>query len=100
MRSTRGPSALGDFRRLFVGQGVAFVGFQLTAVAVPVQMFAVTGSSFWVGLVGLAALSRWSSSACTAGRSPTRWTAAGSTCWSSRRVGRDRWPCSPRPCCG
>jgi MFS family permease len=45
-----------DFRRLFVGQGVAFVGFQLTAVAVPVQMYAVTGSSFWVGLIGLAAL--------------------------------------------
>ena len=44
------------FRRLFVGQGVAFVGFQLTAVAVPVQMYAVTGSSFWVGLIGLAAL--------------------------------------------
>ena len=43
------------FRRLFVGQGVAFVGFQLTAVAVPVQMYAVTGSSFWVGLIGLAA---------------------------------------------
>lgn len=45
-----------DFRRLFIGQGVSFVGFQLTAVAVPVQMFAVTGSSFWVGLIGLAAL--------------------------------------------
>lgn len=45
-----------DFRRLFVGQGVAFVGFQLTAVAVPVQMYAVTQSSFWVGLIGLAAL--------------------------------------------
>jgi MFS family permease len=45
-----------DFRRLFIGNGVAFVGFQLTAVAVPVQMFALTRSSFWVGLLGLAAL--------------------------------------------
>ena len=45
-----------DFRRLFLGQGVAFVGFQLTAVAVPVQMYAVTRSSAWVGLIGLAAL--------------------------------------------
>jgi MFS family permease len=35
---------------------VALVGFQLTAVAVPVQMYAVTHSSFWVGLIGLAAL--------------------------------------------
>lgn len=44
-----------DFRRLFVGQGVAFVGYQLTAVAVPVQMYDVTRSSLWVGLIGLAA---------------------------------------------
>jgi MFS family permease len=50
------PLAQPDFRRLFVGQGVSFVGYQLTAVAVPVQMYAVTGSSFWVGLIGLAAL--------------------------------------------
>jgi MFS family permease len=50
------PLRYADFRRLFLGQGVAFVGYQLTAVAVPVQMYAVTGSSFWVGLIGLAAL--------------------------------------------
>jgi MFS family permease len=50
------PLRYGDFRRLFIGQGVAFIGFQLTSVAVPVQMFAETGSSFWVGLIGLAAL--------------------------------------------
>jgi MFS family permease len=45
-----------DFRRLWVGQGVSFVGYQLTAVAVPVQMFAITHSSFWVGMLGLAGL--------------------------------------------
>ena len=50
------PLRYADFRRLFLGQGVAFVGFQLTAVAVPVQMYAVTHSSLWVGLIGLAAL--------------------------------------------
>jgi MFS family permease len=50
------PLRHNDFRRLFVGQGVSFIGFQLTAVAVPVQMFAITRSSFWVGLIGLAAL--------------------------------------------
>ncbi len=44
-----------DFRRLFVGQGVSFVGYQLTAVAVPVQMYDSTRSSLWVGLIGLAA---------------------------------------------
>ena len=43
-----------DFRRLFVGQGVSFVGYQLTAVAVPVQMYAITRSSLGVGLIGLA----------------------------------------------
>ena len=50
------PLRYPDFRRLFVGQGVAFVGFQLTAVAVAVQMYDVTGSSLWVGLLGVAAL--------------------------------------------
>jgi MFS family permease len=41
-----------DFRRLWVGNSVAFVGFQLTAVAVPVQVYELTGSSFWVGMLG------------------------------------------------
>ena len=50
------PLQHSDFRRLFIGQGVSFIGFQLTAVAVPVQMFGLTRSSFWVGLIGLAAL--------------------------------------------
>lgn len=45
-----------DFRRLFVGQSVSMVGFQLTAVAVSLQMYDVTGSSLWVGLIGLAVL--------------------------------------------
>jgi MFS family permease len=50
------PLGQGEFRRLFIGQGVSFIGFQLTAVAVPVQVYAISGSSFWVGLLGLAAL--------------------------------------------
>jgi MFS family permease len=45
-----------DFRRLFVGQGVSFVGYQLTAVAVPVQVYEISRSSFWVGMIGLVAL--------------------------------------------
>ncbi|MFG1920716.1 MFS transporter [Cryptosporangium sp. NPDC048952] len=44
------------YRRLFLGQSVAFIGYQLTAVAVPVQMYAITGSSFWVGMLGVAGL--------------------------------------------
>ncbi|GAA0270597.1 MFS transporter [Cryptosporangium japonicum] len=44
------------YRRLFLGQSVAFIGYQLTAVAVPVQMYAITDSSFWVGMLGIAGL--------------------------------------------
>jgi MFS family permease len=44
------------YRRVFVGNAVASFGYQFTAVAVPVQMFAVTRSSLYVGLLGLAAL--------------------------------------------
>jgi MFS family permease len=51
-----GPLRHPDFRRLFIGQGVSFLGFQVTAVAVPVQLYAITGSSLWVGLNGLAGL--------------------------------------------
>lgn len=45
-----------DFRRLWIGQAVSFVGFQITAVAVPVQVYNRTGSSFWVGMLGIAGL--------------------------------------------
>ena len=45
-----------DFRRLWLGQGVSFIGFQLTSVAVPVEVYAITRSSLWVGLLGLASL--------------------------------------------
>jgi MFS family permease len=44
------------YRRVWIGQSAANFGYQFTAVAVPVQMFAVTRSSLWVGLLGLAAL--------------------------------------------
>ena len=44
------------FRRLWIGQGVSLIGFQLTAVAVPVQVYELTGSSFWVGVLGVVGL--------------------------------------------
>jgi len=44
------------FRRLWLGNSLGFVGFQLTAVAVPVQVYELTGSSFWVGMLGLVPL--------------------------------------------
>jgi MFS family permease len=45
-----------DFRRLWLGNSLGFVGFQLTAVAVPLQVYELTGSSFWVGMLGLVGL--------------------------------------------
>jgi MFS family permease len=44
------------YRRLFIGNAVSFIGYQFTAVAVPVQMFDLTRSSLWVGLIGVAGL--------------------------------------------
>lgn len=45
-----------DFRRLFVGQLVSFLGTQLVTVAVAVQVYELTESSLAVGLVSLAQL--------------------------------------------
>lgn len=44
------------YRRLFLGNAVAQLGQQMTNVAVAIQVYALTGSSFYVGLVGLFAL--------------------------------------------
>jgi MFS family permease len=50
------PLAVPAYRRLLVGNGTAFIGSMVTQVAVPVQVYAVTRSSLYVGLVGLAGL--------------------------------------------
>ena len=50
------PLRHADFRRLWLGNSLGFVGFQLTSVAVPVQVYELTGTSFWVGMLGLAGL--------------------------------------------
>jgi MFS family permease len=50
------PLSVVAYRRMWLGNGVSFFGFQFTAVAVPVQMYALTSSSAWVGLLGVAAL--------------------------------------------
>ncbi|GLZ45551.1 MFS transporter [Actinomycetospora sp. NBRC 106375] len=41
------------FRRLWIAAIVTVVGAQLTVVAVPTQLYQLTGSSAWVGLTGL-----------------------------------------------
>src|SRR4030088_2438922 len=45
-----------DFRLLFVGQLVSFLGTQFTEVAIPFQVFQLTHSTFALGLVGLVQL--------------------------------------------
>ncbi len=45
-----------EYRRLWAGQTVSLLGTQITLVAVPVQVYALTRSSFDVGLLGLVAL--------------------------------------------
>jgi len=50
------PMQIPAYRRLLLGQGTAFIGSMLTQVAVPVQVYAISRSSLYVGLVGLAGL--------------------------------------------
>jgi MFS family permease len=45
-----------DYRRLYTGQAISFLGRQLTLVAAPIQAYDLTGSSVTVGLLGLAQL--------------------------------------------
>jgi MFS family permease len=45
-----------DFRLLFLGQFVSFFGSMITYVAVPYQVYQLTGSSLTVGLLGVAQL--------------------------------------------
>ncbi|MBM9508153.1 MFS transporter [Streptomyces sp. KK5PA1] len=45
-----------DFRRLWSGNTVSYVGQQMTAMAVALQVYDITGSSFYVGLVGVCSL--------------------------------------------
>ncbi|WP_283138736.1 MFS transporter [Rhizohabitans arisaemae] len=44
------------FRRLWFGQSVSFIGFQLTSTAMAAEIYAITDSSFWVGMLGPANL--------------------------------------------
>jgi MFS family permease len=45
-----------DFRRLWFGNAISLLGSMLTTVAIPYQVFQLTGSTFAVGLLGIAAL--------------------------------------------
>ncbi|GLZ42601.1 MFS transporter [Actinokineospora sp. NBRC 105648] len=50
------PLRIRDYRRMWLSTVVTAVGSQLTAVAVPKQVYDLTGSSGWVGLTGAVGL--------------------------------------------
>lgn len=45
-----------SFRRLWFGTGISAIGSQITIVAIPYQVYQLTGSTLLVGLLGIAAL--------------------------------------------
>src|SRR5439155_21934434 len=45
-----------DFRRLWFGNAISLLGSMLTTVAIPFQVYQLTGSTLAVGLLGIAAL--------------------------------------------
>jgi MFS family permease len=45
-----------DFRRLWFGTGISAIGSQITTVAIPIQVYHLTGSTLLVGLLGAVAL--------------------------------------------
>ena len=50
------PLAVPAFRRTLAGQATSYIGTMVTEVAVPVQIYAISRSSLYVGLAGLAGL--------------------------------------------
>ena len=76
-----------DFRLLFWAGTVFYLGGMVSYVALPYQIYQLTGSNFAVGAMGLVELAAARScSACTAARWPTTSTAA--RCWSGPRSPR------------
>src|SRR5436190_18104338 len=55
MLDTR-PLAVPPYRRLWLSRAVTVVGSQLTVVAVPFQIYEITGSSAYVGVAGVVGL--------------------------------------------
>jgi MFS family permease len=45
-----------DFRLLFIGQLISFLGSMVSYIAVPYQVYQLTRSNAWVGALGLAQL--------------------------------------------
>jgi hypothetical protein len=50
------PLGVPAYRRIWLGQAVSHVGVGVTVVAVGQQVYEITQSSFYVGLIGIANL--------------------------------------------
>jgi MFS family permease len=50
------PLGYRDFRRLWIGQAISYFGSWITYVAIPFQMYELTGSTLAVGLIALVEL--------------------------------------------
>jgi MFS family permease len=50
------PLRHAPYRRMFVGSATSFFGAQFTAIAVPIQIYAMTRESLWVGIASVAGL--------------------------------------------
>ena len=88
--------ATADFRRLWTGQAINVIGNQITRVALPYQVYVLTGSTLALAGLVLVQLVPLLLFTLGAARSPTRWTVAGC---SSRRSWA--WPGRAWPswCC-
>jgi MFS family permease len=56
MRVDTSPLRHRDFRNLWIGQAISTLGGEIGVVAVPYQIYSLTGSTALVGLLGLASL--------------------------------------------
>lgn len=65
-----------DYRRLWVGSTVSQLGQQMTAVTIAIQVYAISGSSFSVGLVWLFSLVPLVTFGLYGGAFPTSWIVA------------------------
>ena len=89
-----------EFRLLYFGQIISYLGSQMTVVAAPYQVYVLTHSSLMVGLLGLAAVVPADR---RLARSAARWptpTTGASCCWWPRCCwARPAWAWPSTPCC-
>jgi hypothetical protein len=76
-----------QYRRLYLGQLFAIFGSQITVVAVPLQVYLITGSSLLVGLSAWPSSSLSCCSPWSVGPSPAGSTGASCCCGCSCRAG-------------